>query len=133
MRILVADDVIEIRTLFTTILSRRLLDSTIDAVVNGSEAVDAFRTGNYDVIVLDIQMPVKDGYQACLEIQELCGQEKRKMPFVIFCTGSSIPKEIKKLLADKTHFALLKKPMDCHQIIETFEAVRQLCAAGAPA
>jgi CheY-like chemotaxis protein len=124
MRILIADDEKEIRALFTTILSSNISDSQVDVVVNGAEAVDAFRTGNYDVVLMDIYMPVKNGYEACLEIQEICRIEKLKMPFVIFCTAYAISKEIEKLLEDKIHYSLLQKPVTCEQIIDIFKTIK---------
>ena len=41
---------------------------------NGAEAVDFFRTGNFDLIFMDVQMPEMDGYAATAAIREL---EKR--------------------------------------------------------
>ncbi|MBU0681789.1 MAG: response regulator [Proteobacteria bacterium] len=37
---------------------------TVESVVNGKEAVDITRNGLYDAILMDMQMPVMDGYQA---------------------------------------------------------------------
>ncbi|MDD5434961.1 MAG: response regulator [Nitrospira sp.] len=124
MKILIADDVKEVRLLFKAVLRCEFINSKVDVVVNGAEAVDAFRTVNYDVLLMDLYMPVKDGYAACLEIQEICRKEKLKMPFVIFCTGYTAPKEIKKLIADKTHYALLRKPVDCEKLIDTIKALK---------
>ena len=42
---------------------------TVDAGYDGEEAVELARTGNYDLIVLDLMMPKKDGLQACQEIR----------------------------------------------------------------
>ena len=123
MKILIADDEHGIRLMFKTFLRCGFADSVIDVVVNGAEAVSAFRDGKHDILLMDLHMPVKDGYQACLEIQEICRQENRKMPFFIICTGFTVSKELEKLLADKTHYALLRKPVDCEQIIDTIRAV----------
>ena len=41
----------------------------VDAGYDGEEAVEMARTGNYDLIVLDLMMPKKDGLQACQEIR----------------------------------------------------------------
>jgi signal transduction histidine kinase/DNA-binding NarL/FixJ family response regulator len=40
------------------------LGVTVESVVNGQEAVDATRHGFFDAILMDMQMPVMDGYQA---------------------------------------------------------------------
>ena len=42
---------------------------TVDAAYDGEEAVDLARAGNYDLIILDLMMPRKDGLQACQEIR----------------------------------------------------------------
>ena len=88
MNILIADDEKGIRALFKTYFLNELSDSAVDVVVNGVEAVDTFRAGNYDVLLLDLNMPEKSGYEALIDIQEICREEKRIMPFVIFCTRS---------------------------------------------
>ncbi|MDD5434960.1 MAG: response regulator [Nitrospira sp.] len=124
MKILIADDEKGMRELFKTVFLSEFSGSIIDMVVNGVEAVDAFRNGNYDVLWLDVSMPVKNGYEVCMEIQEICRREKLKMPFIIFCTGYRIPAEVEELIADKTHYAVLRKPATYEQIIDTFKAVK---------
>jgi len=42
---------------------------TVDACFNGEDAVNMARSGGYDLIILDLMMPVKDGLQACQEIR----------------------------------------------------------------
>ncbi len=43
---------------------------TVDACYDGESAVTMARTGEYDLIILDLMMPQKDGLQACQEIRE---------------------------------------------------------------
>lgn len=43
----------------------------VDVVENGRMAVERYRKNAYDLILMDIQMPVMDGYQATIKIREL--------------------------------------------------------------
>jgi len=47
----------------------------IDLAENGREAVEKARTGNYDVILMDMRMPVLDGLYAAREIRQLLGHQ----------------------------------------------------------
>jgi signal transduction histidine kinase/ligand-binding sensor domain-containing protein/CheY-like chemotaxis protein/HPt (histidine-containing phosphotransfer) domain-containing protein len=49
----------------------------VDIVANGAEAVAAWRTGRYSLILMDCQMPVMDGYQASREIRQSENSSKR--------------------------------------------------------
>ena len=42
---------------------------TVDVGYDGEMAVSLARTGNYDLIILDLMMPLKDGLEACQEIR----------------------------------------------------------------
>lgn len=68
INILLADDVIENRMLIKTILTKK--GYKVQLCENGQEALDLARIADYDVILLDIQMPVMDGLQAAKLIRE---------------------------------------------------------------
>lgn len=45
----------------------------VDSAVNGQEAVEMAKASEYDVILMDIQMPIMDGITACQEIRKIPG------------------------------------------------------------
>ncbi len=66
-KILVAEDNPTNQKFIGKFLNKFGLDCTI--VSNGQEAFDAFRSNNFDLILLDCQMPVMDGYEATTSIR----------------------------------------------------------------
>ena len=69
LRILVADDAAANRILIQRYLKRT--QSTIDIAEDGAMAVEMFKSGHYDLVLMDIEMPVMDGYRATREIRRL--------------------------------------------------------------
>ncbi|HEY5513907.1 MAG TPA: ATP-binding protein, partial [Geomonas sp.] len=63
LRILVVDDV-PINQLITLKQIEKTGDHLIDCAGNGREAVEKWRQGSYDLIFMDVQMPVMDGLEA---------------------------------------------------------------------
>jgi PAS domain S-box-containing protein len=70
-RVLMADDAPANRELVTTLLTG--LGLTVDAVCDGAEAVQALQRRDYDLVLMDVHMPVMDGLTATREIRRMQG------------------------------------------------------------
>ena len=82
--------------------------------VNGQEAVDICRSGMcIDLIIMDIQMPVKDGFTATCEIHEL----NPKIPVITYTAYSYEGLKERMLLAGARE--CLVKPFDHRQLLIT--------------
>ncbi|MED3719308.1 response regulator, partial [Geobacillus stearothermophilus] len=68
VRILVVDDEERIRRLLRMYLERE--NYVIDEAGDGNEALEKALTNDYDVILLDLMLPGKDGIDVCKEIRE---------------------------------------------------------------
>lgn len=79
MRILAADDHPTNRLVIETLMSP--LASVITVVKDGAEAVAASESAAYDVVLMDLHMPVMDGYQATRAIRQ-SGGHNASIPIV---------------------------------------------------
>jgi signal transduction histidine kinase/DNA-binding NarL/FixJ family response regulator len=68
-RILLADDSEDNRFLILSYL--KLSGSAIDVAENGAVAVELFQAGQYDIVLMDVEMPVMDGYAATRAIRAI--------------------------------------------------------------
>jgi PAS domain S-box-containing protein len=68
-RVLLVDDSLENRALMKLLLARQPLD--LDEASNGREALDLFEQNEYSLILMDIQMPVLDGFSATRMIRRI--------------------------------------------------------------
>jgi signal transduction histidine kinase/ActR/RegA family two-component response regulator len=74
LRVLVADDHPTNRRVVELLLGDV---AEVVSVADGREAVEAFRTASFDLILMDIQMPVLDGFSAVREIRALEAASRR--------------------------------------------------------
>jgi len=80
-KILVVDDVIANRKLLRQMLSV-VMDCEIYDAIDGKEAIDVFKQKNPDLILMDINMPIMDGYESAAQIKTLTGDDYVPIIFV---------------------------------------------------
>ena len=90
--------------------------------VNGQQAVDRFQEtlpGTYDLILMDLQMPVKGGLEAAAEIRSLSRDDAQEIP-VIAMTANTLQEDREKALAAGMN-AFIPKPFDVEQLYKSIE------------
>jgi|GEM_PF-1532678 len=111
-RVLVAEDSPLNMTITRKFLER--WDVLIDEATNGKEAVDMFHENTYDLLLIDLDMPIMDGYQALAEIRKT----NVNIPAIAF-TAAVFPNMMEQL-TDKGFSDFMQKPFrpeDLHKKI----------------
>lgn len=109
---LVVDDSKVIRMVARRILEA--LDFEVSEAADGQEAIDACRQSMPDAVLLDWNMPIKDGLEFLKELRQEAGGDK---PIVVFCTTENDMQHIQKAIAAGANEYIMK-PFDS-EIIET--------------
>ena len=113
-RILVTEDDPSIRRLLATILRRASYE--VDTANNGREAIRKASQTEYDVIVLDLMMPVMSGFEVLAQL----GVRTPKARFVVIM--SAAPHDVVAKAAGANVFAALHKPAAVNEIVATVRA-----------
>ncbi|MCX8017866.1 MAG: response regulator, partial [Rhodocyclaceae bacterium] len=70
-RVLVVDDTATNRQILAVFLKK--MGHTVDLAEDGAKAVAMFAASDYDIVIMDVMMPVMDGYEATRRIKAMCG------------------------------------------------------------
>ena len=119
-RILLAEDNELNRTIAVAILEEA--GFLIDVAKDGVEAVDKMVSapaGYYDIILMDVQMPRMDGYEAARQIRAL--EDPRKAAIPIVAVTANAFEEDRKIAMEAGMNGHLAKPYDIPAIMETLE------------
>lgn len=93
LRILLAEDTESIRILIEHCFARA--GHSVQSFSDGAAAVEKFTPGGFDVVVLDMRMPVMDGYTAARKIREIEQAGKASTPVAIIALTANLqPGEI---------------------------------------
>jgi len=114
MRVLVADDAPANRELVSAILGG--LGLTVDLVEDGAQAVEAARAGAYDLILMDVHMPVMDGMDATRAIRAGGGAAARTP--IIALTANVQPEQVAACRAAGMD-AHVGKPIQVGELLRT--------------
>ena len=122
MRLLLVDDVDVNRELATMILESE--GFSVETAVNGKEAVEKVSSadfGYYNAVLMDIQMPVMNGYEASLAIRALEDKKKANIPIVAM-TANAFSEDVQKAKESGMN-AHVAKPIDVENLMQTLRSV----------
>jgi PAS domain S-box-containing protein len=118
VRILLADDSED--NVFLVQAYLRNSGCSIEVAENGSVAVQKFRGGHYDMVLMDLQMPVMDGYAATREIRAWEREHSAKPVPILALSAYALKNEIDQS-REAGCTAYLKKPIGRNTLIEALE------------
>lgn len=121
-RLLLVEDNEMNREIASAILSE--LGFTVEQAENGAVAVDKVansKNGYYDIILMDLQMPVMDGYKATSEIRALANRALSEIPIVAM-TANAFDTDRQKCLEAGMN-GHIAKPIDISKLFETLAEV----------
>ena len=114
LRVLLVDD----NTINSRIVQLALkpLVQSVDLAYDGKEALDKFTTNTYDIILMDIEMPVVDGLTAIEKIRALESTANRYIPIIALTANAMISDKEKCLSAGANDY--ISKPFQPAQLVE---------------
>jgi|GEM_PF-711229 len=116
LRVLVVEDV-DINREYEKEMLDNFFSIQCDTAINGKDAVEKARSNKYDIILMDIRMPVMDGLEATKRIREF----DRETP--IICMSANVYKEDKQSAKDAGMNEFIEKPLEKADIEDKFKKV----------
>ena len=115
MRILLAEDEKPLTRAIVKIFEKQ--HHSADAVYDGEEALSYLEAGNYDVVVLDIMMPKRDGISVLRELRAKGNQ----IPVLLLTAKSEIDDKVLGLDSGANYY--LTKPFDAKELLAALRAI----------
>ena len=117
-KVLVAEDQEINQEIMVELLAKKGVNC--DVAANGMEVIEKFKKESYDLILMDCQMPVMDGYDASRGIRKMEGEQ----PKIIAMTAYAMKEDEKKCL-EAGMDGYLSKPIDLTQLEKIIVEARQ--------
>lgn len=118
-KILLADD--DPTNCKVTSLRLEKIGHKVDVASNGFEAVQFASENEYDVILMDIAMPLMDGIEACAVIRNIPDIHKSTVKVIAFTANAS--QDFDEKLERANFDGVIKKPALTQDILEAIDAV----------
>jgi PAS domain S-box-containing protein len=120
-RLLLAEDDPTIREIFGVLLRR--VYSRVDFAENGRKAVEMWQRGEYDLVLMDIQMPLMNGFEATGAIRELERERGFRTPIIALTAHAQ--KEDEQRCLDAGMDGYISKPIDFQHTLRVMRKIFQ--------
>jgi signal transduction histidine kinase/CheY-like chemotaxis protein len=117
LRVLVVEDTVTGQKLAEYLLAKR--GHIAEIARDGRQAVEMISRGKYDAVLMDVQMPVMDGFQATAAVRALPDPAKARLP-IIAMTAHALKGDAERCL-EAGMDAYISKPIRQEELIELIE------------
>lgn len=118
-RILVVEDNL-MNQMVLKMITKKWLNTEVDYAINGEEGLELLRKMKYDVILMDLQMPVMDGYEATIAIRSgNSGINDKNIP--IIAVTADVMESTKERVKEIGMNFYLSKPVNKDLLFETIK------------
>lgn len=115
MRILIVEDEKALSRVLVKIFEKNYY--SVDAVYNGQEALDYIATGNYDIVLMDVMMPVMDGITALKKIRA----DGNQIRVLLLTAKSEADDKVMGLDSGANYY--ITKPFDTKELLAAVRAI----------
>lgn len=122
LRVLLAEDTPANQRLVTYVLGKR--GHGVEVAQNGQRALEALGQRDFDVVLMDVQMPIMDGFQATQAIRKLEDPKKACLPIIAF-TAQALKGDAERCLGAGMD-GYISKPVKGEELIELIERLAGL-------
>ena len=84
---------------------------------NGQEALDKIKFGNYDIVLMDVRMPIMDGLKATRTLRSWEAKTFHSLP-IIGLTANAIPEQMEECIESGMN-AVVSKPIQLQELLHT--------------
>ena len=121
LNILVVEDTLFNQMLAQEILQKHIPGVKVEMADNGQIGLEKVSERDYDLVLMDIKMPVMNGYEATRAIRALTEPKKRQVP-ILGLSASAVPEHIQKYLAAGMNDCVTK-PINTEELLQKMQNI----------
>ncbi len=101
-------------------ITKKWLNTTVVYANNGQEGLDAFKTNKIDLVLMDLQMPIMDGYEATIAIRNgEVGQDYASVPIIAVSADVMESTKLRVAQIGMNHY--LSKPINKENLFQSIK------------